>query len=497
MEKSPKPVRDPKIVYTKIFINNEFVDSVSGKTFPVINPATGKKICDVSEGDKQDIDKAVAAAKEAFKLGSPWRRMDASQRGRLLYKLGDLMERDAEIIASLITLEMGKPFLHAYGETLWAAGVLRYYAGLADKIGGKTIPIDGDLFAFTRHEPVGVCGQIIPWNYPSGMFTWKIGPALACGCTVVMKPAEQSPLSGLHLIALCQEVGIPPGVVNMVPGYGPTAGAALSNHPDVDKVAFTGSTEVGKIILQASGETNIKRTTLELGGKSPCVIMDDADLDEAVQFAHDGVMVNAGQCCIAGSRTFVHEKIYDQFVAKSRELAEKRTQVTGDPFDPNTQQGPQVDEEQYKKILELVESGKTDGAKVECGGAAVGGQGFFIKPTVFSGVTDNMRIAKEEIFGPVQQLFKFKTLDEVIERANATTYGLGAAIFTKNIDNAMMFTQGVRAGTVWVNLYDVVHPQAPFGGFKMSGLGRELGEYGISAYQEVKSVIMKIPQKNS
>uniref|UniRef100_A0A8W8HNC1 Aldehyde dehydrogenase domain-containing protein n=1 Tax=Magallana gigas TaxID=29159 RepID=A0A8W8HNC1_MAGGI len=346
MEKSPKPVRDPKIVYTKIFINNEFVDSVSGKTFPVINPATGKKICDVSEGDKQDIDKAVAAAKEAFKLGSPWRRMDASQRGRLLYKLGDLMERDAEIIASLITLEMGKPFLHAYGETLWAAGVLRYYAGLADKIGGKTIPIDGDLFAFTRHEPVGVCGQIIPWNYPSGMFTWKIGPALACGCTVVMKPAEQSPLSGLHLIALCQEVGIPPGVVNMVPGYGPTAGAALSNHPDVDKVAFTGSTEVGKIILQASGETNIKRTTLELGGKSPCVIMDDADL-------------------------------------------------------------------------------------------------------------------------------------------------------TKNIDNAMMFTQGVRAGTVWVNLYDVVHPQAPFGGFKMSGLGRELGEYGISAYQEVKSVIMKIPQKNS
>uniref|UniRef100_A0A8W8HN96 Aldehyde dehydrogenase domain-containing protein n=1 Tax=Magallana gigas TaxID=29159 RepID=A0A8W8HN96_MAGGI len=219
MEKSPKPVRDPKIVYTKIFINNEFVDSVSGKTFPVINPATGKKICDVSEGDKQDIDKAVAAAKEAFKLGSPWRRMDASQRGRLLYKLGDLMERDAEIIASLITLEMGKPFLHAYGETLWAAGVLRYYAGLADKIGGKTIPIDGDLFAFTRHEPVGVCGQIIPWNYPSGMFTWKIGPALACGCTVVMKPAEQSPLSGLHLIALCQEVGIPPGVVNMVPGF--------------------------------------------------------------------------------------------------------------------------------------------------------------------------------------------------------------------------------------------------------------------------------------
>lgn len=497
MEKLPQPVRDPKNLYTKIFINNEFVDSVSGRTFPTINPATGKKICDIAEGDKEDIDKAVAAAKEAFKLGSPWRRMDASQRGRLLYKLGDLMERDGALIASLISLEMGKPFLQAYAENMWAAGILRYYAGLADKIGGKTIPIDGDLFCFTRHEPVGVCGQIIPWNYPSAMFVWKVAPALACGCTTIIKPAEQTPLCALILAALCKEAGIPPGVVNVVPGYGPTAGGALTNHPDVDKVAFTGSTEVGKIILQASGASNIKRTSLELGGKSPCVIMDDADLDEAVTFAHNGVMVNAGQCCIAGSRTFVHEKIYDEFVARSRDMAEKRNLLTGDPFNPDTKQGPQVDEEQYKRILELIEAGKTEGAKVECGGGSVGGEGFFIKPTVFSGVTDNMRIAREEIFGPVQQILKFKTLDEVIERANATMYGLGAAIFTKNIDNAMMFTQGVRAGTVWVNLYDVVHPQAPFGGFKMSGIGRELGEYGISAYQEVKSVIMKIPQKNS
>ncbi|XP_062585610.1 aldehyde dehydrogenase 1A1-like, partial [Saccostrea cucullata] len=403
----------------------------------------------------------------------------------------------AQILASLTTLEMGKPYSVAYDETFWAAGVLRYYAGFADKIGGKTIPMDGDYFCFTRHEPVGVCGQIIPWNYPTPMFVWKLGPVLACGCTTVIKPAEQTPLTALHAGALCKEAGIPAGVVNVVPGYGPTAGAALTSHPDVDKVAFTGSTEVGKLILQASGGVNIKRTTLELGGKSPNVIMDDADLEEAVKFAHNGVMVNSGQCCIAGSRTFVHEKIYDEFVAKSREMADKRLIATGDPFDPNTAQGPQVDEEQYTKILDLIESGKKEGAKVESGGAAVGGDGYFIKPTVFSGVTDNMRIAKEEIFGPVQQIFKFKTLDEAIERANATEYGLGAAIFTKSIDNAMMFTQGVRAGTVWVNLYDVVNPQAPFGGFKMSGIGRELGEYGLSAYQEVKSVIMKIPQKNS
>ncbi|XP_048737366.1 aldehyde dehydrogenase 1A1-like [Ostrea edulis] len=497
MDSKLEPVRDPKDLYTKIFINDEFVDSVSGRNFPTINPATGKKFCDVSEGDKEDIDKAVAAAKEAFKLGSPWRRMDASQRGRLLYKLAELFERDAKLIGSIITLEMGKPFLQAYGETVWSAGILRYYAGLADKVGGKTIPVDGDYFCYTRHEPVGVCGQIIPWNYPASMFTWKVGPALACGCTIVVKPAEQTPLSALHLAALCKEAGFPPGVVNVVPGYGPTAGAALTAHPDVDKVAFTGSTEVGKLILQAAGVANIKRTSLELGGKSPNVIMDDADLDEAVRFAHEGVMENAGQCCIAGSRTFVHEKIYDQFVAKSREMAEKRLLKTGDPFDLKTTQGPQVDEEQYKKILEMIESGKKDGAKLESGGAAVGGDGYFIKPTVFSEVTDNMRIAKEEIFGPVQQIFKFKTLDEAIERANATQYGLGAAIFTKSIDNAMMFTQGIRAGTVWVNLYNFVTPQAPFGGFKLSGLGRELGEYGMSLYQEVKTVMMKIPQKNS
>ncbi|XP_061163728.1 aldehyde dehydrogenase 1A1-like [Saccostrea echinata] len=495
MEQFPQPIRKPEIKYTKLFINNEFVDSVSGKTFPTINPVNGEKICDVSEGDKADVDKAVEAAKEAFKLGSPWRRMDASKRGALIYKIAQLMERDAQYLGSLETYDNGKPYMNAYVEMLFSANILKYFAGCADKVGGKTIPVDGDFMCYTRHEPVGICGAVIPWNYPVAMFSLKLAPALACGNVIVFKPAEQTPLTALYMASLCKEAGVPPGVVNVVNGYGPTAGAAITGHPEVDKIAFTGSTEVGQIILQAAGATNIKRTTLELGGKSPNVIMDDADLESAVAWSHEAVMTNMGQCCVAGSRTFVHEKIYDQFVAKSKEMAEKRTY--GDPFEFSTKNGPQVDKDQYEKILELIESGKKEGAKVECGGEAAEGKGFFIKPTVFSGVTDNMRIAREEIFGPVQQIFKFSTLDEVIERANDTQYGLGAAIFTRSIDTAMMFVQGVRAGTVWVNCYNAPNYHAPFGGFKMSGIGREMGEYNLSQYQEVKTVMIKIPQKNS
>lgn len=495
MAQFPPPIRSPEVKFTKLFINNEFVDSVSGKTFPTINPTTGQKICDVSEGDKADIDKAAESAKAAFKLGSPWRRMDASKRGALLYKVAQLMERDAQYLGSLETLDNGKPYMNAFGEMMFSAGMLKYYAGSADKVGGKTIPVDGDFMCYTRHEPVGICGAVIPWNYPVCMFALKLAPALACGNVIVFKPAEQTPLTALYMAALCKEAGIPAGVVNVVNGYGPTAGAAITAHPEVDKIAFTGSTEVGQIILQASGATNIKRTTLELGGKSPNVVMDDADIESAAAWSHEAVMTNMGQCCVAGSRTFVHEKIYDKFVAKSRELAQQRTY--GDPYEMTTKNGPQVDKEQYSKILELIEAGKKEGARVECGGEAVGGDGFFIKPTVFSGVQDNMRIAKEEIFGPVQQIFKFSSLDEVIERANATHYGLGAAIFTSNIDTAMMFVQGVRAGTVWVNCYNPPCYQAPFGGFKMSGLGREMGEYNLSQYQEIKTVMIKIPQKNS
>ncbi|RWS29192.1 retinal dehydrogenase 1-like protein [Leptotrombidium deliense] len=489
-------IEKPTVKYTQIFINNEFRNSVSGKTFASINPTNGEKICDVQEGDAADIDVAVKAAREAFKLGSPWRTMDASQRGRLLYKLADLMERDLDYLSRLETLDNGKPIVAAKFEIEAAITLVRYYAGYADKIHGKTIPMDGNFFAFTRIEPVGVCGQIIPWNYPLPMMIWKIAPALCCGNTVVLKPAEQTPLTALYCATLIKEAGFPAGVFNCVPGYGPTAGAALVRHPDVDKIAFTGSTEVGKLVQSEAGNSNLKRVTLELGGKSPIVIFNDADLDLAAGIAHESVFTNMGQCCCAATRTFVQEDIYDAFVAKSRELAAAR--VVGDPFDEKTINGPQVDETQFNKILNLIESGKSEGAKVEFGGERVGDKGYFVRPTVFSGVTDEMRIAKEEIFGPVQQILKFKTMEEVIERANKTAYGLGAGVVTKDFDKAMTFMQGVQSGTVWINTYDSQFgPQVPFGGYKMSGVGRENGEDGLHGYCEIKTVIAAIPQKNS
>ncbi|WAR00342.1 AL1A1-like protein [Mya arenaria] len=457
----PAPIVNPDIKYTQIFINNEWVNSASGKTFPTINPTNGKKICDVQEGDKADVDKAVAAAKAAIQHGSPWRSMDASQRGRLLNKLADLIERDHVYLASLETLDNGKPYRESFNVDVNAAMVtLRYYAGWTDKVTGKTIPIDGTFFCYTRHEPVGVCGQIIPWNFPLNMMSWKIAPALACGNTVVVKPAEQTPLTALYLASLAKEAGFPPGVLNVVPGYGPTAGAAITNHQDVRKVAFTGSTEV---------------------------------LDMAVEFAHMALFYNMGQVCTAGSRTFVQEDIYDEFVKKATARAKAKT--VGDPFDVTIESGPQVNEEQFDKILGMIESGKQEGAKLECGGARLGNEGYFIQPTVFSNVTDNMRIAKEEIFGPVQQIIKFKDMEEVIARANDTPYGLAAACFTENLDTALTFTSRVEAGTVWVNFYHFVSPAAPFGGFKMSGVGREMGEYGLSQYSEVKNVIIKTQTK--
>ena len=486
----------PEIKYTKIFINNEWVDSVSGKTFPTLNPCTGEKICDVSDGDKADVDLAVAAASEAFKLGSPWRTMDASQRGRLLTKLADLLERDRDYLSSLETLDNGKPRHVAFGVDLgFTISYYRYYAGWADKIQGKTIPIDGPFMSMTRHEPVGVCGQIIPWNFPLVMQAWKLGPALACGCTVVMKPAEQTPLTALYVASLIKEVGFPPGVVNIVPGYGPTAGGAIAAHPNVDKVAFTGSTEVGHLIMEMAGKTNLKRLSLELGGKSPCIILKDANLDEAVKEAHAYLFFNQGQACSAGSRIFVEEVIYDEFVKRSVELAKNRT--VGDPFDTKTDQGPQIDKEQYDKILDLIESGKQEGAKLECGGKAIGNKGYFIEPTVFSSVTDEMRIAKEEIFGPVMQIMKFKTIDEVIQRANNSNYGLASAVYTNNIDKALVISQGLQVGTVWINCHSALFPQVPAGGFKESGFGRELGEDSLHEYTEVKTITIRMTQKNS
>ncbi|XP_023578729.1 retinal dehydrogenase 1-like isoform X2 [Octodon degus] len=391
----PAPLADLKIQYTKIFINNEWHDSVSGKKFPVINPATEEVICQVEEGDKADVDKAVKAAREAFAIGSPWRTMDASERGRLLYKLADLIERDSVLLATMEATNAGKIFSNAclldVGSSIKQ---LRYCAGWADKIQGRTIPVDGDFFTYTRREPIGVCGQILPWNFPLLMLVWKIGPALSCGNTVIVKPAEQTPLTALHVASLIKEAGFPPGVVNIVPGYGPTAGAAISSHMDIDKVAFTGSTEVGKIIKAAAGNSNLKRVTLELGGKSPCIVFADADLDTAVESAHVGLFFHQGQCCIAASRLFVEESIYDEFVRRSVERAKKYT--PGNPLSPGTNHGPQIDKEQYNKILELIESGKKQGAKLECGGGPWGNKGYFIQPTVFSSVTDEMRIAKEE-----------------------------------------------------------------------------------------------------
>ncbi|KAG7300230.1 Aldehyde dehydrogenase-mitochondrial [Plutella xylostella] len=490
----PAPQTKPEILYTGLFINNEWVKSSDNKTFVTENPTTGEPIAEVQQAGKADVDRAVQAAKDAFKLGSPWRRMDPSERGRLLYRLADLIERDRNYIASLETLDNGKPFLAAhYGDVAGTIKNLRYYAGWADKNHGKVLPIDGKYMAYTRHEPVGVCGQIIPWNFPLLMASWKLGPALATGNTVVLKPAEQTPLTALYVAQLTKEAGFPEGVVNVLPGYG-DAGAALVDHPHVDKIAFTGSTEVGKLIQRNAAGT-VKRITLELGGKSPNIIFGDVDLEYAVEQSHMALFYNMGQCCCAGSRTFVEDKIYDKFVEMSAARAQRRK--LGDPFKPDTEQGPQIDGEQQGKILSLIESGKRQGATLVTGGNKVGDRGYFVEPTVFADVKDDMDIAKTEIFGPVQQIIKFSNVEELIERANNSEYGLAAAVFTKDLDRANYMIQGLRAGTVWVNDYNVFGNQVPFGGFKQSGIGRENGPYGLNNYTEVKAVITKVTDKNS
>uniref|UniRef100_A0A674DRE1 Aldehyde dehydrogenase 1 family, member A2 n=1 Tax=Salmo trutta TaxID=8032 RepID=A0A674DRE1_SALTR len=472
----------------RIFINNEWQDSVSGKTFPVYNPASGEQICEVQEAEKADVDKAVQAARLAFTLGSVWRRMDASERGRLLAKLADLVERDSAYLATIESMDSGKPFLPTlFVDLQGTIKTLRYYAGYADKIHGTSIPMEN----ISCHDYVGQ----VKWNFPLMMTAWKLGPALACGNTVVLKPAEQTPLTCLYIGSLVKEAGFPPGVVNILPGFGPTAGAAIASHMGIDKVAFTGSTEVGKLIQEAAGKSNLKRVTLELGGKNPNIIFADADLDLAVEQAHQGVFFNAGQCCTAGSRIFVEEPIYEEFVRRSVERAKRRT--VGSPFDPTTEQGPQISQEQQSRVLEFIQSGISEGARLECGGKALGLKGFFIEPTVFSNVKDDMRIAKEEIFGPVQQIMKFKTIDEVIERANNTEYGLVAAVFTSDITKAMTISTAMQAGTVWINCFNALSTQCPFGGYKMSGNGRELGDCGLKEYSEVKTITIKISAKNS
>jgi len=482
-------------IETRLFINNEFVNSESGKTFATLRPDTEEVICEVQEADKADVDKAVAAAEEAFKLGSPWRSMDATDRRDLMLKLADLIVRDRDYFEELEALDNGKPlgredYYGTKADIYLVIQHFRYYAGWADKIQGSVIPVEGNNLCYTRREPIGVCGCIIPWNFPLAMLAWKMAPALACGNTVVLKSSEKTPLTALHFAKLTKEAGFPAGVVNILSGYGPTAGTALAMHPQVEKIAFTGSTAVGHKIQQMASETNLKKVSLELGGKSPLIVLDDADIDVAVNMAHVGLFLNQGQACCAGSRLYVQEGIYDKFVEAA--VAKAKAIKVGSYTDGNVEQGPQVDKIQFDKILGYIEKGKEAGATVQTGGGRHGDKGLFIQPTVFTDVTDDMVIAKEEIFGPVMSIMKFSTDEEVVDRANRTIFGLAAGIMSQNIGRAIGMANQLRAGSIWVNCYDNFDAAAPFGGYKQSGHGRDKGEAALDNWLEIKTIMIPL-----
>lgn len=475
----------------KMLINGKWVEAASGKTFPTYNPATGEVLAQVAEGDREDINRAVNAARAAFETG-PWSKLTTSERGRLIWKLADLLEQHLEEFAEIETWDNGKPLgVARAADVPLAVDMLRYMAGWATKIEGNTIPISvpytpgAKYLAYTVREPVGVVGQIIPWNFPLLMAAWKLGPALATGCTVVLKPAEQTPLTALRLGELVQEAGIPDGVVNIVPGYGETAGAALAAHLGVDKVAFTGSTEVGKLILQAAAG-NLKKVSLELGGKSPNVVFADVDLDAAIAGASNAIFFNHGQCCCAGSRLYVEDKIFDKVVDGVSEQAKKIN--IGSGWEPTTDMGPLVSKEQLDRVCGYLESGLAEGAKAVVGGSRHGDKGYFVKPTVLVNTNDNMKVVREEIFGPVVTAIPFSDTDDLVARANNTAYGLAAGVWTRDIQKAHRIASQLRAGTVWINCYNIFDAALPFGGYKQSGWGREMGHEVLEHYTELKSV---------
>jgi len=480
----------------QLFIDGQFVDAESGKTFKTPNPATGETFAEVAEADRADIDKAVAAARKAFE--GKWSKMSARDRGRLLYKLSQLIERDTPRLAELETSDNGKPIKEStYIDLPSVVENFEYFAGWCTKIEGETIPVPGQMFNYTLREPVGVCGQIIPWNFPLLMAAWKLAPALAAGNTVVLKPAEQTPVTALELAKLIQEAGFPEGVVNVVPGFGETAGATLASHKGIDKVAFTGSTEVGKLIAKSAAD-NLTKVSLELGGKAPNIIFADADLDQAVQGAMMGIFFNQGQVCCAGSRLFVEEKVKDEFLGRFKEKAEKIK--VGDPMDKGTMMGPQVSEEQLSKIKSYVGIARDEGATVFAGGESPQldpqfENGYFFQPTIFSEVKNSMRVAQEEIFGPVTSVITFDNDDDLIRQANETIYGLSAGIWTKDITRAHRFAKAVKAGVIWINTYNMFNAASPFGGYKQSGYGREMGRHALELYTQVKSVWVDLSGK--
>jgi acyl-CoA reductase-like NAD-dependent aldehyde dehydrogenase len=478
-------LRAPK----QLLIGGKWIPAKSGKTFETINPSNEEVLALIAEGDKADIDEAVKAARKAFDQGA-WPNMGPHQRARLLLKIAELIDAHTDELAELETLDNGKPLTFAKAfDVPAAAETFRYYAGWVTKLYGETNPSDPAFFNYTLREPVGVCGQIIPWNFPLLMAAWKLGPALACGNTVILKPAEQTPLTALRLGELITEAGLPEGVLNVVTGFGPGAGSSIAEHPGIDKVAFTGSTEVGKIILKASAG-NLKKVSLELGGKAPNIIFPDADLDQAVPTSMMGVYFNSGQVCCAGTRIFVQRDRYDEVVEKFANFS-KGVSV-GDPFDKKNVIGPVVSQEQFDRVKGYLDIGKKEGAKVSAGGETYGEKGYFVKPTLFSGVNNDMQIAREEIFGPVGAAISFKDENDAVLQGNDTEYGLSAAVWTRDISRAHKVARALKAGTVWVNCYNQLDPISPFGGYKQSGFGRELGKYAIDLYTQIKSVWMKL-----